>query len=249
MARWTKVVCDCLSFVVLATASLVLLLDEVAPVAAAGDLSDAVECNSGLPPLRFTLVEGDAVGAAIEDDIRIDLAKIGITVETVKMTKEEFNAAQTSGNYHLSFTETWGSPYDPHSYVAGWVANDEGHFSALSNLNSPASRDELFDMITDVLQEEDRLQRRAKWEDLQNYYHQQAISLPLWGKRIPALINTRLGGYEAGNQQFEYPVHRLEVLEGESTVTISPGGQTGLFKSVGRLDPHTYRPNEFFSNN
>lgn len=32
-------------------------------------------------------------------------------------------------------------------------------------------------------------------------------------------------------------------------VTIAPGGQTGLFSSVGRLDPHTYRPNEFFSNN
>lgn len=27
------------------------------------------------------------------------------------------------------------------------------------------------------------------------------------------------------------------------------GGQTGLFVGVGRLDPHTYRPNEFFANN
>ena len=29
----------------------------------------------------------------------------------------------------------------------------------------------------------------------------------------------------------------------------SLGGQTGLFVGVGRLDPHTYRPNEFFANN
>ena len=48
--------------------------------------------------------------------------------------------------------------------------------------------------------------------------------------------------------QFDYPVHTLQVLDGSSsTVTISPGAQTGLFASVGRLDPHTYRPNEFFS--
>ena len=32
-------------------------------------------------------------------------------------------------------------------------------------------------------------------------------------------------------------------------MTIAPGAQTGLFSTVGRMDPHTYRPNEFFSNN
>ena len=32
-------------------------------------------------------------------------------------------------------------------------------------------------------------------------------------------------------------------------MTIAPGAQTGLFQSVGRLDPHSYRPNEFFANN
>lgn len=32
-------------------------------------------------------------------------------------------------------------------------------------------------------------------------------------------------------------------------MTLSPGAQSGLFSSVGRLDPHSYRPNEFFANN
>ena len=209
----------------------------------------AAACNSGLPPLRFTLVDGDAVAAAVEDDIRADLAKVGITVETVMMTKEDFNAAQTSGVFHLSFTESWGAPYDPHAYVAGWIANDEGHYSALENLDAPSSRSELFTMIEDVLAEEELVERRTQWESVHRYYHAQAISLPLWGKRVPALINTRLQGYEAGNQQFDYPVHRLEPVEGPTTVTIAPGAQSGLFKSVGRMDPHTYRPNEFFSNN
>jgi len=73
--------------------------------------------------------------------------------------------------------------------------------------------------------------------------------MPLWGKRIPAVLNTRLGGYTAGQQQFDYPVQSVVVGSGSKTVTIAPGAQTGLFKSVGRLDPHSYRPNEFFSNN
>ena len=52
--------------------------------------------------------------------------------------------------------------------------------------------------------------------------------------------------------QFDYPAHTLRVLEGPTTVTVAPGAQTGLFSSdtgVGRLDAHSYRPNEFFANN
>ena len=79
--------------------------------------------------------------------------------------------------------------------------------------------------------------------------HESAVNLPLWGKRIPAVLNRRLGGYQPGQQQFDYPVHTIVVQEGSKTVTIAPGAQTGLFQTVGRLDPHSYRPNEFFSNN
>jgi hypothetical protein len=75
------------------------------------------------------------------------------------------------------------------------------------------------------------------------------VMFPLWGKRIPTVLNNRLTGYEAGLRQFDYPVHRLDVLSGWRSITIAPGAQTGIFQSVGRLDPHTYRPNEFFANN
>ena len=53
-----------------------------------------------------------------------------------------------------------------------------------------------------------------------------------------------------GAQQYDYPLHKASVVGGGSTtVTVAPGAQTGLFASVGRLDPHSYRPNEFFANN
>ena len=66
------------------------------------------------------------------------------------------------------------------------------------------------------------------------------------------MINKRLTGYIPGHQQYDYPAHTLQVLTGSRTVTLAPGAQTGRFSKetgVGRLDPHSYRPNEFFSNN
>lgn len=104
-------------------------------------------------------------------------------------------------------------------------------------------------MVEDVLQEENQIVRQAKWNDVHDYYHKQAMMLPLWGRRIVAIINSRLTGYQAGHQQFDFPVHKLVPVSGSTTVTISPGALTGRFQTVGNMDPHTYNPNEFFSNN
>jgi hypothetical protein len=62
-------------------------------------------------------------------------------------------------------------------------------------------------------------------------------------------MSSRLSGYTPGQQQFDYPLHTMRVESGANGIVVAPGAQTGLFETVGRLDPHTYRPNEFFANN
>lgn len=129
------------------------------------------------------------------------------------------------------------------------MTGNEGHYHSFTNMEHPASREQLFSMITEVMRETQPRQRAQKWREIHAMVHNQAVILPLWGKRIPTVLNDRLTGYEPGNQQFDYPVHRLQVVSGSTRVTIAPGAQTGIFRSVGRMDPHTYRPNEFFANN
>lgn len=193
--------------------------------------------------MKFTIVENDATALAVEDDIANYLAELGIKVELVTMDKDMWNAAQTDGDFHLSFTETWGAPYDPHSYALGWIGGSggEGHDQAFSSFDGGSSKEELYGLVNDAVEEEDRNMRRLKWEKVHKYYHAQAVMLPLWGKRVPTLMNSRLTGYQAGHQQFDYPVHKLVPMSGSSTVTIAPGAQSGLFQTVGRLDPHTVR--------
>jgi len=79
--------------------------------------------------------------------------------------------------------------------------------------------------------------------------HKQAISNPLWSRRVPAIWNNRLQGYKSGYQQYDYPMHNFMVNTGSTTITVAPGAQTGLFVNSGMMDPHSYRPNEFFISN
>jgi ABC-type transport system substrate-binding protein len=197
----------------------------------------------------FIIQDGDATLAAIEDDIRADLAKVNINVVTRKLEKEPFNANMTSGNFNLCFSETWGPPYDPHSYASSWKSPDEAHYAALKGMQAPVTQEKLTTDITSVMLAENLPARQAQWKTILTSLHEQAIDLPFSGKRIPTVLSTRLAGYLPGQQQFDYPVHSLQVLSGSTTITVAPGAQTGLFDSVGRLDPHTYRPNEFFANN
>ena len=51
--------------------------------------------------IKFIVQTGDAELAAMEDDIRADLAAIGISVETEFLQKDDFNAAMTGGEFNL----------------------------------------------------------------------------------------------------------------------------------------------------
>ena len=58
--------------------------------------------------LDFMLLEDDSSHAAIEADIRDDLAKIGITVTARPVDKDTFNTDMVAGNYDMVFSKTWG---------------------------------------------------------------------------------------------------------------------------------------------
>mmetsp|Transcript_16392 Transcript_16392/g.40016 ORF Transcript_16392/g.40016 Transcript_16392/m.40016 type:complete len:261 (+) Transcript_16392:404-1186(+) len=162
--------------------------------ASAAALDDAIACNKQYGPLVFVLLEDEAVNAAIEDDIRNDLAKIGFEVEARPLSKADLNKARQSGNFHFSITETWGTPYDPMSYASGWIdgKGGEGVYPSMVNFDGPSTREELLGMVEDVLQQEDPRVLTEKWDDIHKYYHNQAVMMPLYGKRIPTLLNNRL---------------------------------------------------------
>jgi hypothetical protein len=54
--------------------------------------------------IKFIVQTGDAELAAIEDDIRTNLAVIGIHAQTEYLPKDDLNVAMTSGNFNLCVT-------------------------------------------------------------------------------------------------------------------------------------------------
>jgi len=200
--------------------------------------------------LDFIVLEGDPLMAQIEDDIRQDLSVVGINVNTRFLEKAAFNTAMQQGDFSLCFTETWGPPYDPQSFATGWFRPDnEAHYPAMQQMEPPMTIQKMEALVTEVLSEETPLARQNKWTEILQEMHRQAISNPMWSRRVPAIWNRRLSGYLPGPQQYDYPMHTFSAQTGSKTITVAPGAQTGLFVTTGPMDPHSYRPNEFFISN
>lgn len=67
-----------------------------------GALDAAISCNKDLGTLEFVFLEDDAGVRAIEDDIRADLAKVGLAVEARPLNKADLNTARQGGDFHFS---------------------------------------------------------------------------------------------------------------------------------------------------
>ena len=151
------------------------------------------------------------------------------------LSDDDFGTAQEQADYHILFGETWGAPYDPHSY-ASWIG--QRYLS-----HNPS----LLDAIEDVQTELEREEIQKKWKQILEDIHAEAVFYPLWGSRIPYVINRRLIGFQPGSEAFAYPLNSITVAEGSKDVKAVPGFSGAIFVSVGHMHPHNYRPNLLFA--
>jgi ABC-type transport system substrate-binding protein len=215
----------------------------------AADANYSVHCKR--LTLDFIIKADDPEVAAVEDDIVKDLARIGITVNTRKLNSSAYIKAELEGDYHMMFTRTWGAPYDPHSYLNSWGVPAHVEYSAVGELEPPLTRPILLKKISDVQVKTDPLQIAKGWEEILNDVHQQAIFLPLWGTRVPFVLNRRFAAFTPSTQTYEYRLNTVQILDkdrpGWANVTVAPGAGGSLFTSIGPVNPHQYFPNQLFA--
>ncbi|KAL7461064.1 hypothetical protein ACHAXS_001501 [Conticribra weissflogii] len=203
------------------------------------------KCNAA--ELDFIVRDDDPEMQAVEDDIRRNLADIGITIKTHFLNETEYRAAELDGNaYHMLFTRTWGAPYDPHSYMASWAVPSHVEYSSIGALTPPLTRESLVASIEAVQTEISEQKIQEGWRSILEDVHKESLFLPLWGTRIPYVLNRRLIGFSPSNQAYSIPVNSIQVASGSEVVTISPGVGS-LFQSSGPINPHQYSPNALWA--
>ncbi|WP_142846588.1 nickel ABC transporter substrate-binding protein [Telmatospirillum sp. J64-1] len=150
------------------------LLDEAGWVQPPGG---GIRTRNGQPlRLELCFVGNEAQEKAIAEVIQADLRAVGIDAVLVGEEKSAFLSRQRDGRFGMIFNNTWGAPYEPHSFVASMRQPSHADYQAQKGLPMKA---ELDAWISDVLVSVDEEARRDLYRDILTTLHEQAVYLPL----------------------------------------------------------------------
>ncbi len=175
------------------------------------DRAKALRENAKNVKLKFVYVGNNPVQKTIAEAIQNDLYKIGIQVELVAYESIAFYQAQENGDFDLIFNETWGNPFDPHSFVASMLAPSHADFAAQKDL---PNKKEIDNLIRNILQNNQKEILQENYNKLLLALHESAVYLPLsYGFVLGAFNTNTIKSYSTGAMQEEFLWERIQLKD------------------------------------
>lgn len=150
--------------------------------------------------LDLCFVGTDAIQKAVAEVIQGDLKKIGIQVNLIGEESDSFDTRQKNGEFGMIFGDTWGPPYDPHSFCSSMRVPSHADYQAQLGL---PMKPELDANIGKVLTTVDQAARRALFAEILKTLHEQVVYLPLTYMTSIMVHRPELTGTQFGPTQNE----------------------------------------------
>lgn len=142
----------------------------------------------------------------ISEFIQSDLKNIGVDLQIVGEEKQAFLDRQKSGDFDLMYSLSWGTPYDPQSYLSSWRIPAHGDYQAQIGLDK---KEWLDDTITAVMIESDEEKRKEMYAEILTYIHNEGVYIPLTYSRTKAVYVPELKGVTFNVSQYEIPFEKM----------------------------------------
>ncbi len=157
--------------------------------------------------LDLCFVGNDALQKSVAEVIQGDLKKIGVKANLVGEESDSFYSRQKSGEFGMIFGDTWGTPYDPHSFCSSMRAPSHADYQAQLGLPMKTEIDE---KIGQVLVTVDEKERQDIYEDILTTLHEQAVYLPLTYMTSIMVQRPELEGTSFGPTKYEIPFETMK---------------------------------------
>lgn len=157
--------------------------------------------------IDLCFIGNDSQQKSIAEVIQGDLSKVGIKVNLVGEEEDSNINRQKTGEFGMIFNETWGAPYDPHSFCSSMRAPAHADYQAQLGLPMKA---EIDSKISEVLLSTDEKVRSDLYRDIITTLHQQAVYLPLTYMTGVIVHKKDLKGVVYGPTKYEIPFELFE---------------------------------------
>ena len=158
--------------------------------------------------LDLCFTSTDTTQKAIAELIQGEMKKIGVKLNIIGEEEQAFSDRQKNGNFHLIFNETWGVPYDPHSFISSM--RQPSHADYQAQLGLPM-KGEIDKKIGEVLVSTDESSRKQLYSYILGTLHEQAVYLPISHTKNLAVYNKKVGGVKFLSSSYEIPLEAMEI--------------------------------------
>ncbi|WP_147565749.1 nickel ABC transporter substrate-binding protein [Clostridium tyrobutyricum] len=142
----------------------------------------------------------------ISESIQNDFKAVGVDMKIVGEEKQAFLDRQKSGDFDLQYSLSWGTPYDPQSYMSSWRQPAHGDYQAQSGLEKKKWLDQT---ITSVMTEPDEVKRKKMYKEILTYINDQCIYIPISYSRTKVVFVKGLKGVGFNESQYEIPFEKM----------------------------------------
>nr|WP_249226281.1 nickel ABC transporter substrate-binding protein [Entomohabitans teleogrylli] len=182
------------------------LLDQAGWVQPAGDRRATRE-KQGVPlRLLFSYNTNNAGERQIAEVVQSDLRQIGVEVTLLGEEKQAYLDRQKSGDFDIQYSLSWGTPYDPQSYVSSFRIPSHADYQGQKGLPDKARLDRMIDR---VLIANDEPQRQALYRQILMILAQEGVYIPLTYSRTKAVFTPQLQGVTFNPSQYEIPFEKM----------------------------------------
>lgn len=162
--------------------------------------------NGEKASVRLYYNANNAQERTISEFLQADFKAVGIDMAIIGEEKQAFLDRQKTGDFELQYSLSWGTPYDPQSYLSSWRLPAHGDYQAQVGL---ARKDWLDSEITKLMTEPDEETRKTKYRELLTYIHDEAVYIPLSYSRTKVVHVRELKGVTFGLSQYEIPFETM----------------------------------------
>ena len=178
----------------------------------AGWVSDNGTLKKDGKPLNITLsYDSDkVVERTIAQYLQSEWGKAGINLDLIGEEEQAHRDRLKAADFDISFNISWGTPYDPQSFMGAMRTPVYGDMLAQQGLKEKKQIDQ---SILAALETVDESERQKLYTYILETLHREAVYIPLTYEQNQAIFNSRVNGVGFNPSQFEIPLQRMSVKE------------------------------------
>ena len=158
-------------------------------------------------PLHYNI--DSVTEKTISEYLQGELKKIGIQLTITGEEEQSYRDRMKAGDFSITFNISWGTPYDPHSFLGGMrMPAVYGDYAAQQGLERVQ---ELHDKIFQAFIATDEAQRQQHYDFILTYLHEEALYVPLTYERNRAIFRDGVENVTFNPSQFEVPLEKMRL--------------------------------------